>query len=99
MIFFMSQVSLTLNMLQYFQLFKSTITKCFGYEITRVFLYLQAWCESNTKQSLMQEVLNDPHSPHKVRVIGTLSNSPEFASTFKCPKNSPMNPEDKCIIW
>ncbi|XP_065201148.1 neprilysin-4-like isoform X2 [Planococcus citri] len=61
--------------------------------------YAMAWCESNTKESLMQEILNDPHSPHKIRVTGTLSNSPEFAATFKCSPNSPMNPQQKCIIW
>lgn len=47
----------------------------------------------------MHEVLNDPHCPHRIRVTQTLSNSPEFAKTFKCPENAPMNPENKCIIW
>lgn len=62
-------------------------------------IVFQTWCEKTTKQSLMREVLNDPHSPHRIRVTQTLSNSPEFARTFKCPVNSPMNPENKCIIW
>lgn len=38
----------------------------------------------------------DPHSP---RVIGTVSNTNDFAKAFKCPKGSPMNPENKCNIW
>ncbi|XP_021930989.1 endothelin-converting enzyme homolog isoform X2 [Zootermopsis nevadensis] len=41
----------------------------------------------------------DSHSPGKYRVLGSLSNSPEFSETWNCPLNSPMNPSDRCIIW
>jgi len=59
----------------------------------------QTWCEKMTPE--VTEKLNDsdPHSRGKYRVIGSISNNEHFAKTFNCPKNSPMNPEKKCLIW
>ncbi|KAL1138218.1 hypothetical protein AAG570_009909, partial [Ranatra chinensis] len=54
------------------------------------------WCESTTKESLLHEILNDPHSPHKFRVSGSLANSPDFAKTFHC---SPLKVKNVCKIW
>lgn len=39
------------------------------------------------------------HSPGKFRVIGTLSNSEDFAREYHCPLGSPMNPVRKCSVW
>ncbi|XP_033611166.1 neprilysin-4 isoform X1 [Cryptotermes secundus] len=61
--------------------------------------FATVWCESATKESLLQEVLSDPHSPQRLRVQGTLANSQEFAHAWDCPVGSPMNPRDKCLIW
>ncbi|XP_075237459.1 neprilysin-11-like isoform X2 [Lycorma delicatula] len=57
------------------------------------------WCESQTNESLLHEVLSNVHSPNKFRVIGTVKNSLEFAKAFNCPVNSPMNPKNKCPFW
>ena len=38
-------------------------------------------------------------SPHTLRVLGTLSNSQEFADAFSCGANTPYNPKEKCQLW
>ncbi len=43
--------------------------------------------------------MTDPHSPPKYRVIGTLSNSPDFAEHFQCPLGSSMNSGHRCEVW
>jgi putative endopeptidase len=46
-------------------------------------------------------VQGDPHPIAKYRVIGPLSNLPEFAKAFGCGADSAMvRPEDKrCVVW
>nr|CAG4635968.1 EOG090X01U4 [Eubosmina coregoni] len=61
--------------------------------------FAQVWCSSSTKEALHLQILNDPHSPAHYRVLGPLSNLPEFSSVFKCPSGSPMNPTNKCELW
>jgi len=39
------------------------------------------------------------YAPPRQRVIGPISNRPEFAAAFNCPKNSAMNPNRKCQVW
>ncbi|XP_069683063.1 neprilysin-11-like [Periplaneta americana] len=46
-----------------------------------------------------EKVRIDVHSPEEARILGSLSNSPEFSMTWDCPSNSTMNPPDRCIIW
>ncbi|GFU64455.1 endothelin-converting enzyme homolog [Trichonephila clavipes] len=61
--------------------------------------YAQKWCEMSTPEMELFFALTDNHSPNKYRVIGTLSNSKDFAKEFKCPLKSTMNPQKKCEIW
>lgn len=61
--------------------------------------FAQVWCSISTPEALKLQVLNDPHAPAQYRVIGTLSNSQEFAREFNCPHGSNMNPEKKCVVW
>uniref|UniRef100_A0A8W8MSH3 Endothelin-converting enzyme 1 n=2 Tax=Magallana gigas TaxID=29159 RepID=A0A8W8MSH3_MAGGI len=61
--------------------------------------FAQVWCSTSTKEADHLQILTDPHSPAIYRVIGTLSNSKEFAEQYKCPVNSTMNPQKKCEVW
>ena len=51
-----------------------------------------------TQRLMMQ---SDPHPVAKFRVLGPLSNRPEFAKAFSCKAGAPMvRPEDKrCVVW
>ncbi|ODM96996.1 Endothelin-converting enzyme 1 [Orchesella cincta] len=60
--------------------------------------FAQVWCSASLKETLVLQLDNDPHVPAPLRVRGPLSNLPEFAKTFKCPKQSTMNPSQKCTL-
>ena len=45
------------------------------------------------------QVLERKYITFRFRVLGPLSNNPEFAAAFSCPIDTPMNPQDKCRIW
>ncbi|XP_030072625.1 endothelin-converting enzyme 2 isoform X1 [Microcaecilia unicolor] len=61
--------------------------------------FAQVWCSVRTPESSHEGLVTDPHSPAKFRVIGTLSNSKDFAEHFKCPLGCPMNPGKHCDVW
>jgi len=67
-----------------------------NYTIDQLFyiVYGQSFCSTGGFINQM-----DVHSPGIGRVNGVVANSEHFAKTFKCPKNSAMNPENKCHIW
>jgi putative endopeptidase len=46
-------------------------------------------------------VSTDPHPPGKYRVLGPLSNMPEFEKAFSCKAGDPMvRPEtERCAVW
>ncbi|XP_032593504.1 endothelin-converting enzyme 2 [Drosophila grimshawi] len=57
------------------------------------------WCETYTPAA-SRYALEDSHCPGQIRLKGVLSNSEEFARTFKCARGTAMNPEKpKCRIW
>ncbi|XP_047519759.1 neprilysin-4-like [Pieris napi] len=61
--------------------------------------FAQVWCGNSTVGALKSKMVEGVHSPNKIRVIGTLSNSKEFAEAWQCPSGSPMNPQHKCVLW
>ena len=68
----------------------------------RFFLaYAQIWREVATDQFLRNQVATDPHAPARWRVMGPLSNLPEFAAAFHCAPGDPMVRPDslRAAIW
>lgn len=68
----------------------------------RFFLsYARVWRLKYRPEALLLALATDPHSPPKYRVIGPLSNLPEFAQAFAIPADSPMvRPvEQRVNIW
>ncbi|KAF7273625.1 hypothetical protein GWI33_013669 [Rhynchophorus ferrugineus] len=61
--------------------------------------FAQVWCGQQRIQEATNRLKTSVHSPGIFRIIGVLSNSREFAETFDCPAESPMNPAKKCDLW
>ena len=57
------------------------------------------WCIKQRPEVLKLIITTGVHSPGQFRVLGPLSNMPEFAKDFKCPVGSKMNPQKKCSVW
>jgi putative endopeptidase len=68
----------------------------------RFFLaWAQIWRNKSTDQALRTQVMTDPHAPARWRVMGPLSNLPEFAQAFTCKAGDPMVRPDslRASIW
>lgn len=61
--------------------------------------FAHSWCSIETPSLVRYGVINDPHAPNRLRVIGTVQNSEEFARAFSCRTNQNMNPKHKCQLW
>ncbi len=59
----------------------------------------QVWCTLASKEYERLQVTTDPHSPAKFRVQGPVSHNPAFARAFGCSEESPMQPENQCVVW
>lgn len=61
--------------------------------------FAQVWCGAMRPEATRNKLNTAIHSPGRFRVIGTLSNSDDFAREFQCERGSPMNPVQKCGVW
>ncbi|KAH8384050.1 hypothetical protein KR009_011870 [Drosophila setifemur] len=59
----------------------------------------QVWCGAMRPEAIRNKLNTAIHSPGRFRVIGTLSNSYDFAREFNCAAGTPMNPTNKCSVW
>ena len=61
--------------------------------------FANSWCMKSQPQELKNDIITNEHILEEFRVIGSLSNMPEFSQDFNCPAGSPMNPSKKCSVW
>jgi predicted metalloendopeptidase len=57
--------------------------------------YAQGWRRNQRPENIRLMIATDPHSPARFRVIGPVSNMPEFAKAFGCA----APPESRAEIW
>ena len=66
----------------------------------RFFLgWAQGWCTNRRDEDARLRVQTDPHAPPQYRVIGPLSNMPEFGEAFQCKTGQAMVREKQCRVW
>ena len=66
----------------------------------RFFLaYAQVWKSLQTDGYIRQGAAVDPHPNDRLRLIGTLSNMPEFRQAFHCVAGDKMVRANSCQIW
>ncbi len=67
----------------------------------RFFLaFARVFCANTRPQAARASVKTDPHSPGKFRVLGVVTNMPEFAQAFHCGPHAPMSAGPKsCRVW
>ena len=61
--------------------------------------FAQVWCQNSTEESKRLLAQVDPHSDAHSRVLGPLSNTPEFGKAFSCKPGEPMMPVKTCRVW
>ncbi|XP_054153323.1 neprilysin-1-like [Oppia nitens] len=61
--------------------------------------FANIWCTNIRNEALINQIEYNEHSPNKYRVLGSVSNSREFAEAFNCKTGQQMNPKNKCILW
>lgn len=66
----------------------------------RIFMgWAQVWQTNSTDKALRVQVMTDPHSPGKYRVVGPMSNMREFEEAWGCAGEMSRSDEDKIVIW
>ncbi|XP_035210754.1 neprilysin-2-like [Stegodyphus dumicola] len=56
-------------------------------------------CEKSRQEALATYRLTFPRVPGQFRVMGSMSNLPQFARDFQCSEGTRMNPANKCEVW
>ncbi len=66
----------------------------------RIFLgWAQVWQKHGTDEYLRNQVTTDPHSPASFRVVGPMSNMPEYSEAWGCQDGDAMKKAEPIVIW
>ncbi|AFL90180.1 endothelin-converting enzyme [Terriglobus roseus DSM 18391] len=66
----------------------------------RFFIGFAQWaCENKRPEEQRVRAATDPHSPGEARINGIVTNLPQFATAFNCPKTAPMVKANVCKVW
>jgi putative endopeptidase len=66
----------------------------------RFFLgFANVWCQNVTEAAARQLAQTDTHSSGEFRVVGSVSNMPEFREAFGCKAGQPMVRQNACRAW
>jgi endothelin-converting enzyme/putative endopeptidase len=74
-----------------------------GFSADQQFFLAEAQWRGNLvrPEAARTAVATDPHPPGKYRVLGPLSNMPEFGAAFQCKAGDAMvrGEADRCVVW
>ena len=59
----------------------------------------QSFRNNVRNEALRMQILTDPHSPEKYRVLAPTANMPEFATAFSCGKAALRSEDKRVNIW
>jgi predicted metalloendopeptidase len=61
--------------------------------------FAQMWCAKGTPEYFRHLARTNPHSAPKYRVIGVVSDDPNFAKAFSCKTGDKMVRQNQCEVW
>lgn len=74
-----------------------------GYTPAQIFwiTYGYSWCMKQSGDSLIKQLLTNPHAPSSCRTNQVVQDIPAFASDFNCKVGQKMypKPEERCKVW
>jgi putative endopeptidase len=72
-----------------------------GYSQVQTFFiaFAQSRCGKLSEAKMRELIAQNPHSPPRFRVQGSLINNHAFSEAFNCAVGSAMNPREKCVVW
>uniref|UniRef100_A0A915EDN2 Uncharacterized protein n=1 Tax=Ditylenchus dipsaci TaxID=166011 RepID=A0A915EDN2_9BILA len=82
------------------QLLPGSLTGQYTHDQLFFLSFAQVWCQKQPSvERLQDQLLYDPHSPSRYRVLGTVQNFPAFRNAFNCPQRSANALPATCDVY